>query len=47
MSWVVLLLEEVEAWYFDLDAEAMTAVTAPSTCSNKKAQPSAVRPRTR
>lgn len=27
MSWVVLLLEEVEAWYFELDTEAMTAVT--------------------
>lgn len=27
MSWVVLLLEEVEEWYFELDAEAMNAVT--------------------
>lgn len=27
MSWVVLLLEEVEGWYFGLDAEAMAAVT--------------------
>lgn len=27
MPWVVLLPEEVEAWYFALDAEAMTAVT--------------------
>ena len=27
MSWDVILLEEVEAWYFSLDDEAMTAVT--------------------
>ncbi len=27
MPWVVLLLDDVEAWYFDLDAIAMAAVT--------------------
>lgn len=27
MSWDVILLEEVEAWYFSLDDEAMAAVT--------------------
>ena len=28
MSWDVILLEEVEAWYFSLHDDAMTAVTA-------------------
>ena len=28
MSWDVILLEEVEQWYFTLDADAMAAVTA-------------------
>jgi hypothetical protein len=27
MSWDVILLEEVERWYFALDADAMAAVT--------------------
>jgi hypothetical protein len=27
MSWDVILLEEVEHWYFTLDADAMAAVT--------------------
>lgn len=27
VSWEVILLEEVERWYFSLDADAMTAVT--------------------
>lgn len=27
VSWVVLLLDEVEGWYFGLDEESMTAVT--------------------
>lgn len=27
MSWEVILLEEVETWYFSLDDEAMAAVT--------------------
>jgi len=27
MSWDVILLEEVERWYFTLDADAMAAVT--------------------
>ncbi len=27
MSWVVLLLEEVERWYFGLEAESAAAVT--------------------
>jgi hypothetical protein len=27
MSWDVILLEEVEAWYFTLDDDAMAAVT--------------------
>jgi len=27
IPWDVILLEEVEAWYFSLDDEAMTAVT--------------------
>jgi len=27
MSWEVILLEEVEAWYFTLDDDAMAAVT--------------------
>lgn len=27
MSWEILLLEEVEHWYFTLDDDAMTAVT--------------------
>ncbi len=27
MSWDVILLEEVEQWYFTLDADAMAAVT--------------------
>ncbi|TVS84984.1 type II toxin-antitoxin system RelE/ParE family toxin [Mycobacterium helveticum] len=27
MAWDVILLEEVEAWYFSLDDEAMAAVT--------------------
>jgi hypothetical protein len=27
MSWEVILLEEVERWYLELDDEAMAAVT--------------------
>lgn len=27
MTWVVLLLEEVEQWYFSLDDDTMTSVT--------------------
>jgi hypothetical protein len=32
MLWDVILLEEVEQWYFSLDADAMAEVTGPSTC---------------
>lgn len=28
IQWDIILLEEVEAWYFSLDDDAITAVTA-------------------